>query len=140
MSDSQALRITSDALLRDLEALLLLEEQKRGLPADDPALVDLAQQVREVASRVLQRSNEQVELTEAVVADPEAVTPIVRTPRTPASILAEWRELERRAQTVPEGSAERTEIEVLASRLRDEYRAAFEAVTRQQAANEGRQG
>jgi hypothetical protein len=50
-------------------------------------------------------------------------------PRTPASILAEWRELERRAQDAPEGSAERMEIEVLASRLRDEYRAAFESAT-----------
>jgi len=127
MSNPEALRVTSDALLRDLEVLQLLEEQKRRLPADDPALVDVAQQVREVAERVLARSNEQVQLTQGVLADPSAVAPIVRTARTPASILAEWRELERRAQGAPEGSAERTEIEVLASRLREEYRDAYEA-------------
>jgi hypothetical protein len=130
MSDPAALRVTSDALLRDLEALMLLEEQKRELPADDPRLVELAERVQEIASRVLDRSNEQRQLTEAVVADPGAVAPIVRTVRTPASILAEWRELERRALGAPEGSAERTEIEVLASRLRDEYREAYAAATK----------
>jgi hypothetical protein len=130
MSDPAALRVTSDALLRDLEALMLLEEEKRELPADDPRLVELAERVQEIASRVLDRSNEQRQLTEAVVADPGAVAPIVRTVRTPASILAEWRELERRALGAPEGSAERTEIEVLASRLRDEYREAYAAATK----------
>ena len=55
------------------------------------------------------------------------VAPIAVTSRTPASILAEWRELERRAQGAPEGSPERTEIEILASRLREEYRSAFDA-------------
>jgi hypothetical protein len=139
MSDPQALRVASDALLRDLEALLLLEEQKRGMPANDPGLIDLAQQVREIAGRVLERTDKQLELTEAVVADPAAVAPISKTPRTPASILAEWRELERRAQDAPEGSAERTEIEVLASRLRDEYREAYAAARRDESAR-GSQG
>jgi hypothetical protein len=139
MSDSQALRVTSDALLRDLEALILLEEQKRVVPANDPAMVELAEQVHEIAGRVLQRANTQRVLSQAVVADPTAVAPIARVPRTPASILAEWRELERRAQTAPEGSAERTEIEVLASRLRDEYRAAFESATGKNEPDRGRQ-
>jgi hypothetical protein len=140
MSDPQALRATSDALLRDLEALLLLEEKKRVLPLDDPAMVDLAQQVRQIAGRVLDRTDAQVELAEQVLADPQAVAPIAKTPRTTASILAEWRELERRALAAPEGSAERTEIEVLASRLRDEYRAAFDAANRRGDKDQGRQG
>jgi hypothetical protein len=126
MSDPEALRVTSDALLRDLEALVLLEEEKRQTPLDDPALVDLAEQIRTIAGRVLERSDKQRTLTEAVLADPEVVAPIAVTSRTPASILAEWRELERRAQGAPEGSPERTEIEILASRLREEYRRAFD--------------
>ena len=130
MADPNALRVTSDALLRDLEALLLLEERKRELPLDDPSLVDLAQQVREIAGRVLDRTNTQVALSEAALANPKAIASISKTLRTPASILAEWRELERRALSAPEGSPERTELEVLASRLRDEYREAFDAANR----------
>ena len=40
-----ALRRTSDALLRDLEALVSLEEEKRGVEPGDPRLVDLAAQI-----------------------------------------------------------------------------------------------
>jgi hypothetical protein len=132
MADPHALRVTSDALLRDLETLLLLEQQKRTLPLDDPGLVDVARQVREIAGRVLHRTKTQVALSEAALADAQVVAPILKTPRTPASILAEWRDLERRARDAPEGSAERTEIEVLAGRLRDEYREAFDAANRGQ--------
>jgi hypothetical protein len=138
MADPQALRVTSDAILRDLEALIVLEERKRALPLDDPALVDLARQVREIAGRILDRSGDQIVQTAAAVADPNAVAPLATIPRTPASILAEWRELERRALTAPEGSAERMEIEILASQLRDEYRTAFEAATRNDTRGKGR--
>jgi hypothetical protein len=137
MADPHALRMTSDAILRDLEALILLEEQKRQLPLNDPALVDLANQVREIADRILDQSRDQVAQTAAAVADPNIVASIASTPRTPASILAEWRELERRASAAPEGSAERTEIEILASRLRDEYRTAYDAATRKPGPEKG---
>ena len=129
-TDSQALRAASDALLRDLEALVALEEQKRQLPLDDPALVELAAQIHSIASRVLARTGYQRELAGKVLESSPTTQPIDATPRSAASILAEWRDLERRAAAVTPGSAEHAEIEILTARLREEYRAAIEDASR----------
>lgn len=126
---SQALRITSDALLRDLDALAALEEQKRDLPLDDPRLAELAAQIQAIAERVLARTDEQRSLSETVARNGGGGSTIASTERTPASILAEWRELERRAADAVPGSAEQMEIELLADALRDEYREAFRSAT-----------
>src|SRR4029079_19164150 len=45
----QALRATSDALLRDLEVLATIEEEKRSLEPGDPRLVQLAARIEEIA-------------------------------------------------------------------------------------------
>jgi hypothetical protein len=92
-----ALRRTSDELLRDLEALLQLEEEKRTIDPGDPRLVDLASRIEIIAKRVLdsstsQRAQTQVvhELTES--GSPAAPdTPIEDTPRSMEAILAAWR-------------------------------------------------
>lgn len=126
----QALRITSDALLRDLEALGTLEEQKRELPLDDPRLPELAAQIQAIAERVLAHTDAQRSLTEAAARTGTHRSTIASVERSPASILAEWRELERRAADAEPGSAEQIEVEVLADALREEYRAAFEAATK----------
>ncbi len=120
------LRATSDALQRDLEALEALEEEKRGVALDDPRLNDLATQIEEIAARVLVRSTTQRNLTETAVA---SGTPgsIESTRRSASDVLAEWRELERRADSVEPGSAEAAEVAVLLDRIHDEYRAAIEA-------------
>jgi hypothetical protein len=134
MADSgQALRQTSDALLRDLDVLSTIEEQKRSLEPGDPQLVDLARRIEEIAQRVLVGSVRQRELTEVVNGQVEAgspdapARPIGETPRSIAEILAQWRDAERRAEAAPPHSVEATEAEALVDRLRDEYRRAHEA-------------
>jgi len=127
------LRATSDALLRDLEALGALEEEKRTLPATDPRLTDLARRIHEIAGRVLERTVDQRELTElsvrrSVAALPDAADPpIEAVVRSPASVLAEWRAAEQRAAAIDPATPEAAELRILADRLREEYRAAFEA-------------
>jgi len=125
MSVPNDLRATSDALLRDLEALSVLEEEKRTLPLDDPRLVEIAEQVEAIAARVLAGTERQTTLSRAVAEEPSGGDSIEDVRRPLSAILADWREVERRGATAPEGSAEAAEIEVLASRLRQEYREAF---------------
>ena len=124
---SLRLRTTSDALLRDLEALGALEEEKRSILPSDPRLTELAARIHEIAARVLARSAHQRELTEIVAADPEAAEdlPIEDVDRSPAAILAEWRAAEQRASMVDQSLPEAEELRILADRLREEYRVAF---------------
>ena len=129
----QALRETSDALLRDLDVLSTIEEEKRRLEPGDPRLVQLAARIEEIAQRVLVGSVRQRQLTEVVIAKVEAAAPdapdvpIEQMPRPIQAILADWRDAERRAAAASPGSAEATEAEALVGRLRDEYRRAHEA-------------
>ena len=129
----QALRQTSDALLRDLDVLATIEAEKRSLEPGDPRLVQLAERIEEIAQRVLVGSVRQRQLTEVVTeqvetASPDAPeAPIEDTPRQIQAILADWREAERRATAAPHDSAEAAEAQVLVAQLRDEYRRAHEA-------------
>ena len=126
MSIPNELRATSDALLRDLEALAVLEEEKRTLPLDDPRLVEIAVQVEAIAGRVLAITERQTILSRAAAAEGSADgTSIDAVPRPISRILADWRAVERRGLDAPAGSAEAAEIEVLSVRLRRECRAAF---------------
>jgi hypothetical protein len=129
----QALRATSDALLRDLEVLSTIEEEKRLLEPGDPRLVQLAARIEEIAQRVLVGSVRQRQLTEVVITQVETGSPdapdapIADIPRPMQAILSDWRDAERRAAAAAAGSAEAAEAEALVSRLRDEYRRAHEA-------------
>ena len=129
----QALRKTSDALLRDLEVLSTIEEEKRSLEPGDPRLVELANRIEVIAQRVLVGSVRQRQLTEVVNGQVEAGSPdapsgtIEDTPRPIAEILTQWREAERRVEAALAGSGEAAEAEALVERLRDEYRRAHEA-------------
>jgi hypothetical protein len=129
----QALRETSDALLRDLDVLATIEEQKRQLEPGDPRLVELATKIEEIAQRVLVGSVRQRQLTEVVSSAVEAGSTEVPAeaiddiPRSIQAILADWREAERRADAAAPGSAEALEAEALVTRLRGEYRRAHEA-------------
>ena len=132
-----ALRRTSDQLLRDLEALLQLEEEKRTIDPGDPRLVDLAARIEIIAKRVLASSTSQRAQTELIheltengsPAAPDA--PIDETPRSMEAILAAWRQAERQLDAAEPGSAEATEAEVLVDRLREEYRRAHEEAARE---------
>ncbi len=97
------LRATSDALMRDLEVLAAIEDEKRTLAPGDPRMVELAQRVEDVARRVLSATVRQRQLTEVGSEQVEAAAPgtpaasIDETPRAIADILTEWRAAERRA-------------------------------------------
>ena len=129
----RALRETSDELLRDLEALSVLEEDKRQVSPGDPRLVDLAAQIESIAARVLVTSGRQRELTEEIQEAAETGSPPASNPpiddvlRPIAAILSDWRDAERRLEAADPGTAEAREAEVLVEMLRDEYRVAHEA-------------
>jgi hypothetical protein len=122
------LRATSDALLRDLDALGALEEEKRTVPPSDPRLTDLADRIRDIAARVLARSETQQALATIVSADPEAHDDLAieDVERSPAAILAEWRAAEQRVAAADPSAPEADEYRIVADRLREEYRVAFE--------------
>ena len=127
-----ALRRTSDTLLRDLEALLELEEEKRTIDPGDPRLVDLASQIEQIATRVLASSTSQRAQTQLIHALTEADSPaapdatIEDTPRSMEAILAAWRQAERQLDAAEPESAEATEAQILIDRLREEYRRAHD--------------
>jgi hypothetical protein len=123
----EALRATSDALMRDLDVLATLEDQKRLMTPGDPGLVDLAERIESIAERILGQSARQRELSQRVEALSSAGSPaaptqsIEETARALPTILAEWRDAERRLAAADSGSAEETETRLLVERLRSEY-------------------
>lgn len=125
------LRATSDALVRDLEILGELEDEKRTLAPGDPRLVELAQRVEDIAGRVLSATIRQRRLTQVGNQQVEAGHPaapetsIDDTARPIADILAEWRAAERRAGAAEPDSAEAAEANALADHYREEYRMAL---------------
>lgn len=128
MPDTPAeLRATSDALLRDLEVLATLEDEKRGIPPNDPRVAELADRIEDIARRLLARSATQKELADQLADSGAGAVPIEAVERSPSAVLAEWRDIERRLARAEPGSAERTELEILAERVREEYAAAYEA-------------
>ena len=136
MNTSQALREASDALLRDLEVLTTLEEEKRSLDPGDPRLVELAGRIEEIAGRVLGGTVRQHQLTQRAnvqVAGGGLNAPtqtIEQTERTMSVILTEWREAERRLAGADPDSADEAETRALIAALRDEYRRAYETARR----------
>jgi hypothetical protein len=134
MTDTgQALRETSDALLRDLDVLSSIEDEKRSLKPGDPRLVELATRIEEIAGRVLFGSVRQRQLTEVAKDQVDTGSPgapeaaIDETARPIQAILADWREAERTLAAAAPGSGEEAEARGLVIRLRDEYRQAHEA-------------
>jgi hypothetical protein len=133
-SASDALRSVSDELMRDLEALVSAEEEKRKVPPDDPRLVTLAAEVDQLARRVLGLTGRQQDIAEdvheqAVEGGVDAPTePIEETHRPIGLILAEWRSAERDVAAAAPGSAEAESARATADRLRVEYRRAYDAL------------
>jgi hypothetical protein len=125
---AERLRTASDLLLRDLEALIGLEGKKRTLSPDDPVMLDLAAQIRELAHRVLVDTKHQEVLAQKVSIESEIgdAPAIDETPRSIPAILAAWRDAERRLEEsdpeTPEGRALRVQVD----HLRSEYRRAHE--------------
>ena len=137
LDTGNALRETSDALLRDLDVLVTIEEEKRSLEPGDPRLVELAERIEEIARRVLAGTTRQHDLTRVVNAQVEAGSPdapegtIDETVRPVQAVLSDWRDAERRAAAAEPGSAEEAESRALVDRLRAEYRRALDQASRQ---------
>lgn len=129
-----ALRETSDALLRDLDVLARIEEEKRSLEPGNPRRMELAARIEEIAKRVLVGTTRQRDLTRVAHRQVRTGAPgapeasIDETVRPMAAILADWRDAERRAASAAAGSADAAEANALVDRLRNEYRRAHEAV------------
>ena len=132
---TDALRNVSDALMRDLEALVAAEQEKRNVAPDDPRLLTLAAEVDEIARRVLGLTERQQDIAEDVhdlarEGGPHAPTKTIEetsTHRAIGVILAEWRAAEREATEAQPGSKQATTARAKADALRDEYRQAYEA-------------
>jgi hypothetical protein len=136
LETSNALRETSDALLRDLDVLAALEDEKRGIEPGDPRLVELAGRIEEIAKRILTASVREHQLTQVANSQVERhsedapTATIEETQRSVSAILAEWRDAERRLVAAEPGSAEAAEATALVEQLRAEYARAYEAARR----------
>ncbi len=131
-----ALRATSDALMRDLADLTELEEEKRSLQPGDPHLLALAERIEVIAARLFGATVRQRQLSTTIEglveeSNPEApLDSIDATPREIHVILAEWRDAERQVQEAVPGSVEAETAADRAALLRDEYRQAHDAAQR----------
>jgi hypothetical protein len=127
-----ALRATSDALMRDLAELQALEQEKRNLEPGSPRMVRLAEEIEALASRVMGSSMRQRRITQRVetlieVGAPDAPdASIAETPREIHVILAEWRDTERQLADAAPDSPEADVAEQRIDQLRREYRRAHE--------------
>ncbi len=120
------IRATSDQLLRDLDVLAALEDQKRALSPGDPELVALAARVDEIAQRVLALTTRQLIISELAETDEGVTRPIEEVPPRPiAAVLADWRAEERRLAAAPAGSVDAREAAARIEGLREEYRRAY---------------
>jgi hypothetical protein len=132
---TDALRANSDALLRDLDALGTLEEQKRTLPPTAPLMLELAGRIEEIAQRLLAGSSNQRELAEEIVGSATLGAPapaIDDTPRSIQSILADWRTAERALAAAEPGSPGALEAQASVETSKAAYRRASAAAIRDQ--------
>jgi hypothetical protein len=120
--DTEALRHTSDALLKQLSDLEDLERTKRQLEPGSTAQLRLARRVETLARKVLNTAGQQTDLVEGIAESPDGTTMATREPHV---ILAEWREAERAMDADTPGSASWEAARNAAYRLRSEYRRAF---------------
>jgi hypothetical protein len=130
MTDAgRRLRVASDALLLDLEALAGLEEEKRVLEPEDPRRVELAEKIQALAEQLLDASATQRSLTIAIHDDPATAAhtaAIEETPRSTAAILESWRKAERQLAAAEPGSVDAEVAADMVDRFREEYRRAYQ--------------
>ena len=128
MGSEQQLRSTSDEVLDTLDKLHQLEVEKRSIPPTDPRFHELAREVQQLADGLTSTAEVQAALGEKVaekhdLAGSEAPA-IDETPRDVMTILADWRDAERRAAGAVAGSAEEKAARADVDRLRAEYQRA----------------
>ena len=127
------LRLTSDRMIRTLEKLEALENEKRTLTPGTAEFVRLAREIERLASQVFAQTRTQEQLaqqTRSVTQQTgEKMTPIAQTGtvRELSQILADWRDAERRLAAADDGTQEHTQALADVSRLRDEYHRSYSA-------------
>jgi hypothetical protein len=132
LTDEMAiLRATSDQLVLAIAETDARERRKRGMRPGEPAFLELARAVRIAAEVVLElaRQEERTALEIARESTTRALPPIeAMTPaRELATILDEWRAIEKRLVDAEAGSAEAEELMAEFERLRDRYAQALKA-------------
>jgi hypothetical protein len=131
------LRVTSDRMLRTLEQIQVLENEKRDLRPTDARFQTLAREIERLAAEVFAQTHHQKQLGERAEAvrheTAEPLSPIneVSSTRDLAVILVEWRDAERRLQLAEPDSAEHATAAADVGRLREEYHTAYASGTQQ---------
>jgi hypothetical protein len=130
MDIDEQLRSTSDRILETLEQLQLLETEKRSLVPGSRRFQKLAREVERLADSMVAHAEEQTELANDAADSGQALPPVAETPRDVTTILADWREAERRAAAVDAQSAAGAAAHADVDRLRAEYQRAHRAASR----------
>ena len=133
-SQSERLRGTSDQIVLAVQAVSVLERQKRGVAPSDPRFPTLAAEVRKAAETLLALTVAE-ETTAVRLSDrPDRGTlPTIEEthPTTSlAAILERWRDVERRLERAEAGSPEAASLLEEFERLRAEYAISLAEATR----------
>lgn len=127
------LRAQSDQILRTLDQLETLENEKRRLEPGNPRFLALAAEIEKLAASLYAHSHMQKDLGEKARAVSDMtgieVAPIDDVPpaRDVQHILTEWRDAERRLAAAAPGSSEQSAAAADVGRLREEYHRAYTA-------------
>lgn len=138
MDLSAELRQASDMFLERLDLLRELEGKKRRMSPGMSGFSELAEQIQGLAAQLLDASERQSDIADAsaeAVASgdvPRALTPVEELPptRDVQTVLAEWREAERRLSLMAAGSDEIEAAQSDVTRLRAEYRRSLDEAVR----------
>lgn len=139
MDTEEQLRSVSDELLGALEQLRTLETEKRSVSPSSRRFKRLAREVESLAEGLASTAAEQVDLGDEAEAESDAsgrpALPIDAIPRDVTTILAEWRDAERRLTLTAADSDEQRTARADVERLKGEYqRAHRQASTRESSA------
>ena len=128
MGSEQQLRSASDQVLATLDKLRQLELEKRTISPTDPRFQEVASEVQQLADSLASTAEVQAELGEKVAEKHDksgAEAPAIdETQREVVTILAEWRDAERRLAAAAVGSPEEAMAQADVNRLRAEYKRA----------------
>lgn len=135
MKSEQQLRSASDEVLVAIEKLRELEIEKRSIAPTSPRFLTLAREVEQLADQLASTAEVQADLGQKVANehddDAGAAAPMIEeVARDVATILAEWRDAERRAGTAKTGSNEAAAARADVERLRAEYQRAHTTATK----------
>lgn len=132
MEIDEQLRSASDRMLDTIEQLHVLETEKRSLTPGSRRFQKLAREVERLADSMVAHAEEQAELGVEAAESGAPVPPMDSAPRDVTTILAEWRDAERRASATHPQSAERAAAHADVDRLRAEYQRAHRAASRRE--------